>query len=158
MTWWFHLLVRRVDSLRGRCDVFERVLCSGAAVPYAERAAHHLLLGCSQRRLRGDNGCLTAYLCTVYYTMNGVIHRGFDLPAVFSTVACVWYCYGSRHRDSAPCGVSFSALGALFRWRKGNRMLAEIRLDPEEEFTESLTEQLFAQLRPRRDHVSGKTP
>lgn len=153
MAWWFHLLVRRVDSLKARCAVFERVLRSGAAVPYAERAAHHLLSGCSLRR---DDGGRTGYF--VYNTVNRVTHHGFDLPAVVSPVGCVWYRNGSRHRDSAPCGVNFSALGALFRWRKRDSLLAEIRLDPEEDFTEALKTSLFAQLRPRRDHVSGKTP
>lgn len=37
MTWWFHLLVRRVEKLRERAAVFERVLRAVGTVPYQER-------------------------------------------------------------------------------------------------------------------------
>jgi hypothetical protein len=37
MTWWFHLLVRRVETLRERVDVLERVMRAAGHVAYAAR-------------------------------------------------------------------------------------------------------------------------
>jgi hypothetical protein len=41
--WWFHLLARRVETLRQRCDVFERVTRAGGRMRYGERADPLLL-------------------------------------------------------------------------------------------------------------------
>ena len=44
MTWWFHLLVRRVEKLQERAAVFERVLRAVGTVPYQERCERVLIL------------------------------------------------------------------------------------------------------------------
>jgi hypothetical protein len=38
MTWWFHLLVRRCETLRARVDVYERVARAVGRIRYGERS------------------------------------------------------------------------------------------------------------------------
>jgi hypothetical protein len=44
MTWWFHLLVRKVETLRSNAEVLERVVCSVGPFLYGERVVPLLLL------------------------------------------------------------------------------------------------------------------
>ncbi len=44
MTWWFHLLVRRVELLTQRVVVFERVACAGGRMMYGAQAEPLLVM------------------------------------------------------------------------------------------------------------------
>jgi hypothetical protein len=153
MTWWVHLLVRRVDRLRERCDVFERVMraVGSGGFAYVERVVP-LLLGVKIGVYQGFPGSV------FHHTVNYVIHRGYDLPCVLSHRYCAWVRKGMRHRESAPSGASWDSWRTCFRWRKHDDLVTELYVDVTEAFTEPLTQWLFQQLQPRRDHVSGKTP
>jgi hypothetical protein len=77
MTWWFHLLVRRVESLHERCDVAERVARAVGMVAYLERGFRLLV----RRRMYGMFSVLTE-------TVNGIQHA-------FLHVASYVSCHGS---------------------------------------------------------------
>ncbi len=92
MTWWFHLLVRRVDSLKARCTVFERVVRAGAAVPYAEQGLPLLL------QIEHTSGGLDRWSEVVFSTATARRHRGGDLPAVLMSQGALWFSRGIRYR------------------------------------------------------------
>ena len=77
MTWWFHLLVRRVESLRERCDVVERVARAVGVVGYLERGFRLLV----KRRTY-------ARFCVLAETVNGIQHALLNVAAYVS-------CHGS---------------------------------------------------------------
>lgn len=73
MTWWFHLLVRRVESLRERCDVVERVARAVGTVAYLERGFHLLV----RRRMYGMFSVLTETLNGIQRTRSCMLWRTF---------------------------------------------------------------------------------
>lgn len=133
MTWWFHLLVRRVDELEARCAVFERVVRAGAggaagasgALAYAERVFPLLLrsgITLANRRV------FDRWTEVVYSTVEGVTHRGADLPAVVQPGGAQWFTDGVRYRPGGrgkassiftPCIVEVHENGVL-AWTGAN--------------------------------------
>ena len=86
MTWWFHLLVRRVDSLGDRIDVHERLVRAvGKTMRYADR--------CGPLLLRVES----LFYRSLRYSVHGLCHRGGDLPAlVWADGSCQWSTFGTR--------------------------------------------------------------
>ena len=88
MSWWFHLLVRRVDSLRERRNFHERLVRAVGAVAYGERY-HHLLL----------QVCAYSADYVRYEDADGVCHRPGDLPAlVWADGSRIWNLRGTSYR------------------------------------------------------------
>jgi hypothetical protein len=81
MTWWIHLLVRRADMLRQRCDVLERVVLAMGLSKYCARC-EPLLAGFSTRYSER----------VVRHTVNGILATPCDLPSyVYTWGALYWY-------------------------------------------------------------------
>lgn len=59
MTWWFHLLVRRVETLRSDAEVLERVIRSVGPFLYGERVVPLLLLW--KKRTQNSGTAIQAY-------------------------------------------------------------------------------------------------
>ena len=76
MTWWFHLLVRRVESLRERVDVFERVTQAVGSFCYAGRCEPILM------RFHGTHTRDEMYIAELR-TVNHVMHGYGDVPSRF---------------------------------------------------------------------------
>lgn len=68
MVWWLHLITRRVDTLRRRCEAFERVARAVGSFAYVDRTAPLLLCV----RKGGDS--------VTYETVNSKEYRAQDLP------------------------------------------------------------------------------
>ncbi len=88
MSWWFHLLIRRVDSLRGRCETMERVMRAVGVVPYAASQCSRLLI-----RYWSEGVCVTSR------TVRRIRHSHGDFPTVrYVTGSCEWVKNGIRCR------------------------------------------------------------
>lgn len=92
MSWWFHLLVRRVENLRARCDVAERVFRAVGPVRYAERMDVILV------RFRFQRG-VGVFFYSV--TVNDIKHSVADIPSYIdlSVKGRTWRKGGKLHRE-----------------------------------------------------------
>ncbi len=101
MTWWIHLLVRRVDSLRERCDTLERVVRAGAGLgrgaKYLRRAEEILV------RYKMDQR--PQYQVYSYCTINVNVknHAVCDRPSgVSARGSRIWRKDEVLHRETGP--------------------------------------------------------
>lgn len=112
MTWWFHLLVRRVESLRERVDVFERVTQAVGSFCYAGRCEPILM------RFHGHTWVVEdEEYAAELRTVNHVMHGYGDVPSRFRCSArrdtrgrlyvCVAWVRNGEHARSGgkPCSV-----------------------------------------------------
>lgn len=148
MVWWLHLVIRKADTLKSRCKVFERVVRAVGSYSYAERSAPLLL------HLSLISRC--GYIS--YKTVNTVSHRGYDLPAQIGASFSQWLRWGERFRAGNASHVSFGYLDpmvhVLFYWDSGKSV--QFSCLPENgHFNNKMWEEA---MKPRQDHVSGKTP
>lgn len=105
MSWWFHLLIRRVETLRGRlrerlrerCDVFERVIRAVGAPKFAARCEPLLVeitSKYSQDVVRRKNVC-------------GICMSTSDLPAAICRWGTLdWGSGKHHHRPGKPVMIS----------------------------------------------------
>ncbi len=90
MTWWFHLLVRRVDSLRERVNGLERLVRAVGQLAYGER--------CSALLLQVECGIFCTYPYISFMTVTSKDHRPLDLPAImWSDGSRVWMMCGEYY-------------------------------------------------------------
>lgn len=66
MTWWFHLLIRRVDAMHSRCELFERVACAVGSTPHVKHVLQ-LLINCG----------FTHFGAVVYYTCRHYVNPDY---------------------------------------------------------------------------------
>lgn len=121
MSWWFHLLVRRVENLRARCDVAERVFLAVGPVRYAETVTPILI---ERKRSVYSRGAVLTL------TVNGFEHSVRDAPSF--VVASAWRTWRKNdvlHRDSGPALIhvyhmfySQDAVVVSECWREGKNI------------------------------------
>lgn len=151
MVWWLHLIIREKNPLKHKCELFERVVRAVGSFPYVERAVPSLLC---KRWGSGD-------ICVDFRTVNEVLHRGYDLPARVCRYGLWWVRKGRGFRDETPDALWIVPTpglleSALLFWASGEEAgllyHSHQGIDPSLKMTwELLT-------RPRKDHVSGRTP
>jgi hypothetical protein len=94
MTWWFHLLVRRVEKLRDRCDVLERVTRAVGRVGYADRAEPLLVY------------TITSYTRVITLSISRNSHSVCDKPCIcFPDGDRGWRRDGVFHRIGGPAEI-----------------------------------------------------
>ena len=67
MTWWFHLLIRRVDAMHSRCELFERVACAVGSTPHVKQVLP-LLINCGFTHISREDDDDDFIGAVVYYT------------------------------------------------------------------------------------------
>lgn len=108
MTWWIHLLVRRVDSLRERCDTLERVLRAGVVhagigggAKYLRRAEELFVRYKMHQRHQYQVQYQVYGYCTI--TVNATNHAVCDRPSgVTSLGSRLWRKDEVLHRETGP--------------------------------------------------------
>lgn len=91
MSWWFHLLVRKCETLAERCEIFELVVCAVAAPLYAERCEKLIV------RVKHVGGTYNRYghysMKRVIRTLNGSMVSPAHSPGVFRACGYMeWFC------------------------------------------------------------------
>jgi hypothetical protein len=101
MSWWFHLLVRRVEDIGKRADVLERVARAVGRVVFSAQVEPLLTyVACGTTRcVSGGEFSRRALSCDD-------IHSAGDLPAfVHDSGFMSWWLRGKRHRPVGKLAV-----------------------------------------------------
>lgn len=143
-------MTRRADDLKLRCKVFERVARAVGSFPYVDRAVP-LLLRISWSGFWG-------FRRVGYVSVNEKIHRGYDFPANISPFSLMWLHKDVTSREEAPSDfwMSPDSVGFCFCF-PGYQMRLNYSGDPVGE-DDKVLRVVWELLKPRKDHVSGRTP